>query len=228
MAPRPNGSPVGLLLSGGLDSCILLGHLLRRGHRVRPFYVASNLLWEAAELRAVGRYLQAVACPRLEELVVLRQPLDDLYGDHWSVTGRDVPDARSPDEAVYLPGRNALLLVKAALWCQLHGIRRLAVGVLGTSPFADAKREFFAELEAALSAAAGRRLRLLRPLAQMTKRQVMQLGRDLPLGLTFSCVAPRNDLHCGQCNKCAERMAAFRLVGAEDPTEYATAAALNP
>ena len=31
--------PIGLLLSGGLDSSILLGHLLAHGRRVQPFYI---------------------------------------------------------------------------------------------------------------------------------------------------------------------------------------------
>jgi 7-cyano-7-deazaguanine synthase len=56
----------------------------------------------------------------------------------------------------------------------------------------------------------------------MTKRQVMELGRDLPLELTFSCISPVDSLHCGRCNKCAERQAAFRDAGLPDGTRYAT------
>jgi len=40
--------------------------------------------------------------------------------------------------------------------------------------------------------------------------------------LTFSCIAPVDGLHCGRCNKCAERAAAFRLTGTDDPTPYAS------
>ncbi len=221
MIPDSLPSPVGLLVSGGLDSSILLGTLLEEGRRVRPFYVRSGLIWEPEELRAVGRFLRAMASPRLDDLVLLDLPLADVYEDHWSVTGQRPPDAFSPDEAVYLPGRNALLVVKAALWCQLHGIEQLALGVLDSNPFADATAPFFHDLEAALSRSAGNRLRIVRPFARLSKREVMQLGRDLPLELTFSCIAPTDALHCGRCNKCAERDRAFRLAGLEDPTEYA-------
>ena len=41
----------------------------------------------------------------------------------------------------------------------------------------------------------------------------MALGRGLPLELTFSCISPLRGLHCGHCNKCAERQAAFRDAG---------------
>ena len=115
----------------------------------------------------------AVACPRLEDLVVLELPLGDLYEDHWSVTGQQVPDASSPDDAVYLPGRNALLTIKAALWCRLQGIDRLALAVLGSNPFSDATPEFFDDFQSALDRALGGPVRLVRPFARLEKRQVM-------------------------------------------------------
>ncbi len=132
------------------------------------------------------------------------------------MTGRDPPDAASPDDAVNLPGRNALLLVKAGLWCQLHGIDELALGVLGSNPFADATPAFFDEFQGALNRALGGRLRILRPFAGLDKRQVLQRGADLPLRLTFSCIAPVRGLPCGQCNKCAERQAAIEGLGIGD------------
>ena len=55
----------------------------------------------------------------------------------------------------------------------------------------------------------------------MNKQQVMALGRNLPLELTFSCIAPAGGLHCGRCNKCAERQNAFRDAGITDKTSYA-------
>ena len=221
MISNSSTAPVGLLLSGGLDSCILLGRLLHEGQRVQPFYIRSQLAWQREELHAAEQFLRAVSCPQLGDLVILELPLGDLYAGHWSVTGQETPDAFSPDNAVYLPGRNALLVIKAVLWCRLHGIGRLALAVLGSNPFGDATPEFFDDFESALHHATGERVRIVRPFAQFDKRQVMNLGRELPLELTFSCIAPAAGAHCGQCNKCAERNAAFRLIGADDPTRYA-------
>jgi 7-cyano-7-deazaguanine synthase len=221
---HPAASPdktVGVLLSGGLDSSILLGTLLGQGRRTQPFFIRSGLAWEQEELAAIGRFLQAMASPRLVDLVVLDLPLRDVYGEHWSMTSQGAPGAASRDDAVYLPGRNVVLVVKAAIWCQLRGIDELALGVLGTSPFDDAHATFFENLEAALNCPPARPIRLVRPFAQRDKRGVMELGRGLPLELTFSCIAPVNGLHCGQCNKCAERIAAFRAVAAPDLTPYA-------
>ena len=213
-------STVGVLLSGGLDSCILVAKLLDDGHRVQPFYVRTDLCWEVEELAAARDFLAAIARPALNDLVLLDMPLRDLYQGHWSVSGENPPDADSPDAAVFLPGRNVLLLVKPAIWCQLRGIEFLAMAPLGTSPFADAGDGFFKDFQAAINHGGQARLSLTRPFGQMQKRAVMQLGRELPLELTFSCIAPRDGLHCGRCNKCAERQSAFAAIGEGDRTAY--------
>ncbi len=192
---------VGLLLSGGLDSSILLGYLLRQGRCVQPFYVRTGVAWEQEELSAVREFSGAFASPRLAQLAILDLPLTDLYENHWSTTGKSVPDQASSDEAVYLPGRNALLTVKVAVWCQMHGIEQLALGILGSNPFADASDEFFGAFESALNCGAARRVRIVRPFACLGKRQVMALGWGMPLERTFSCIAPVRGLHCGRCNK---------------------------
>jgi 7-cyano-7-deazaguanine synthase len=215
-------APIGLLISGGLDSAILLGHLLYRGRTVHPLYVRAGLYWEAAEKAALDRLLARLAGPNLRPLVTFEMPLADIYADHWSVTGRAVPDHRTPDESVYLPGRNALLLIKAAVWCELNGISELALAPLGSNPFADATPEFFRDFQAAINRATGAKLSIIRPFADMHKRDVMALGHDLPLELTFSCIAPVDGRHCGACNKCAERREAFRIAGLPDRTPYAT------
>jgi 7-cyano-7-deazaguanine synthase len=216
-----NAATVGLLLSGGLDSGILLGQLLAGGRRVQPFYVRSQFVWEQAELSAARALLGATASRKTEPLAVLQMPLKDLYGRHWSTNGQHTPDAQSPDEAVYLPGRNALLAIKPALWCAMHGIEELALAVLASNPFADATDEFFRDFAALIQRSTGSRLRFTRPFAHLDKREVLELGRGLPLELTFSCIAPVDDLHCGRCNKCAERQRAFRSLQSPDPTRYA-------
>jgi 7-cyano-7-deazaguanine synthase len=221
MISRGVSDTIGVLASGGLDSSILVGHLLRRERHVQPFYIRTGLVWQETELTSLRQFLAAVRSPSLADLVVLDLPLADLYDGHWSLTGDGIPGAQSPDEAVYLPGRNALLVVKAAVWCQLHGVGELALAPLGSSPFEDAGPAFFRDFQAAINHGGTRQVRLLRPFGELAKRQVMELGRGLPLELTFSCIAPSGGLHCGQCNKCAERKAAFQTAGMEDRTTYA-------
>src|SRR5262245_45396484 len=143
--------PLAVLVSGGLDSAILVGEEARRRPAVSPLYVRFGLAWEDVELANLRRFLQELHAPTLRPLTVLEMPIRDVYGDHWSVTGRGVPDEHTPDEAVYLPGRNALLLVKALLWCHLHGVPEVAMAPLESNPFPDATPEFYDAFSAAMN-----------------------------------------------------------------------------
>jgi 7-cyano-7-deazaguanine synthase len=220
-AESPTPSPLAVLVSGGLDSAILLGEALRAGAVVDPLYVRCGLSWEAVELQHLRCYLDAVHTAKLRPLTILEMPVRDLYGEHWSTTGRCVPDAHSPDAAVFLPGRNVLLLAKALLWCHLHGVPTVGLAPLESNPFPDATPAFFATYQNAVNQAVGGSVKVWLPYLGLAKSAVMQRGRDLPLGLTFSCIHPIDGRHCGVCNKCAERRRAFADARMPDPTVYA-------
>jgi 7-cyano-7-deazaguanine synthase len=219
--PTAPPTPLAVLVSGGLDSAILLGEAARVYPAVFPLYVRTGLHWEPAEREHLDRFLAAIRGPSVRPLHVLDLPVADVYGNHWSMTGEGVPGADTPDEAVFLPGRNVLLLSKALIWCQLNGVPEVAIAPLGSNPFPDATPEFFDEFAALVSRAVGGRVRVIRPYAPLHKRDVLRRGRGMPLGETFSCIRPAGGLHCGRCNKCAERRAGFRDAGMDDPTRYA-------
>jgi 7-cyano-7-deazaguanine synthase len=213
-------TPQAVLVSGGLDSAILLAETARSGAVVHPLYIRHGLYWEPSELRHLRRFLEAIHSSGLRPLTVLDMPVADVYGEHWSITGHDVPDADSPDAAVFLPGRNVLLLAKAMLWCHLHGIPAVALAPLESNPFPDATPGFFESYQELVNDAVDGSVQVLRPYAGLHKVEVMQRGRDLPLELTFSCIRPVAGKHCGVCNKCAERRKAFQDAGLIDRTEY--------
>lgn len=197
--------PIAVLVSGGLDSAVLLAELVTAGRTVYPLYVRCGLHWEPAEFDHLKRFLAAVAAPNLRQLHILEAPARDLYGDHWSITGRNVPGADTPDDAVYLPGRNVLLLTKAILWCHLHHVPAVALGTLASNPFPDATPEFIAALARVTNEAVGGSVRVLRPYAGLSKSDVVRRGARFPVQHTFSCLRPVDGQPCGACNKCDEK-----------------------
>ena len=168
----------------------------------------------------MNRFLDSAGTKGIDPLVVLDEPIADVYGSHWSTNGSNIPGRDSADEAVYLPGRNLLLAVKAAIWCRLREIETLALGSLGSNPFPDCTPAFFQSLERVLNQAMDGKLRLIRPFDQLQKTDVLERGKHLPLHLTFSCINPVDGRHCGICNKCAERKKGFRDAGLADRTTY--------
>jgi 7-cyano-7-deazaguanine synthase len=213
--------PTAILVSGGLDSAILLADMVNQKFpKVWPVFVQCGLYWEKTELEYLKRFINAIKAPNLAELIILDVPVGDLYKDHWSLTGMNVPDVESPDEAVFLPGRNVLLTAKALLWCNLNQVKSLSLAVLESNPFPDATDSFFLTMEQAINESVSGNVKLLRPYAGMHKTDVLKIGRNAPLEHTFSCIYPINGMHCGKCNKCAERKNGFSQASMKDPTSY--------
>lgn len=214
-----------VLFSAGLDSAVLLADAVRAEPAV-PVYVSSGLAWEAAELEAIERLL---AHPAFENsarhLVRLRVDMRDVYPvTHWAIRG-EAPAFDTPDEDVYIEGRNIILLSKTAVFMARTRLRRLLIGSLAGNPFPDATPEFLDAMAAALSLGLAAPIEVRAPFARLHKADVIRKGRQLgvPLELTLSCMQPVSGWHCGRCSKCRERQYAFREAGVVDPTAYAQA-----
>jgi 7-cyano-7-deazaguanine synthase len=228
--------PTAVLLSGGLDSAVLLAEEASRGE-VQPIYVAAGLAWEASERAAAEAFLASSSLGgRIKPLVSLSVDMRDVYdATHWAVEGRP-PAYHTPDEDVYLPGRNIILLAKAGVYCAAAAIDRLVLGTLAHNPFPDATPEFRSAMAGALSLGLAHGLQIDAPYANVSKADVIRRGAALgvPFALTLSCMNANasgtglpahgrgnlSPLHCGACSKCRERHDAFVEAGVADPTEY--------
>ena len=108
-----------VLFSGGLDSAVLLARELRATARCAAVHVRAGLAWEDAEARAIARTPgrcrpSPAACDRS---ITLGVDMRDVYPrSHWALTGR-APAYDTPDEDVYLEGRNIVLIAKTAVVC---------------------------------------------------------------------------------------------------------------
>lgn len=223
---EPRASAV--LVSGGIDSAVLVAELCDRHAAVFPLFVRGGLIWEEEELKHLRGFFRAIECPELRPITLLDLPVGDVYGDHWSTTGRGVPDAKSPDETVYLPGRNLFLITKAAVWCVLNKVGVLALGSLSANPFPDSTPAFDKAASKLVQLATGSPVTVVRPFAKLSKAEVIRRGKCLPLELTFSCIHPVRRKHCGVCNKCAERRRGFESAGRIDLTPYANCSRSEP
>jgi 7-cyano-7-deazaguanine synthase len=213
-----------VLCSAGLDSAVLLADEATRG-AVVPVYVRSGLAWEADERHYLEQLLAAAPLRgRTAAARVLEFPVTDLYPPaHWAVTGTP-PAFDTPDEDVYLVGRNLVLLARAGVLCAQLGLTRLVLGLLSGNPFPDATPAFFDAMRAALSLGLNAPIAIDAPYRALNKADVIRLGRRLgvPFELTLSCMNPQARLHCGRCSKCRERHDAFLEAEQEDPTRYAS------
>ena len=216
-----------VLLSAGLDSAVLAASEARTS-RVHPIYVTTGLAWEAEELGMLERLLATAPYASLAPLACLTFTVRDLYPPtHWALRG-EPPAFDTPDEDVYLTGRNIILLSKGSIYCAQQRIGRIALGPLAGNPFPDATPEFFATMARAMSLGLAHDIRIETPFVDKEKSDVIALGASLgvPFELTLSCMNPRDGLHCGLCSKCRERRDAFNEAGVADPARYAVQPAM--
>lgn len=225
---------IAVLASGGIDSTVLGLKLAREGNEVHLIFIEAGHPWEKAELLALKKVVKVFAERYPENSYtlygpkVLSLPMRDVYrGEDWSMSGKNVPGYHAPDAAVEILGRNIVLLSKTVIYCALEGIQTIALGSLAGNPFPDATPEFFKLGADWFSMGLRKKVEVVTPFREMSKIQVIQIGTELrlPLEFTLTCnnprqVSPGEWLHCGHCNKCAERIQAFEKAGIEDKTLY--------
>lgn len=229
-----NGPLTLVLLSGGLDSAVLLAHEAQAGP-VLPAYVFSGLAWEGLELAMVEHLLRHERfAGQVLPLIRVEFTMHDVYApSHWALRG-EPPAFDTPDGDVYLVGRNLSLLSKAGIVAAQQGAVRIALGPLAGNPFPDARPAFFRAMQEALRLGLDHPIKVATPFLTWTKDEVIRRGRELrvPLALTLSCMNPVAAIvatappkHCGRCSKCRERRDAFARLGLDDPAVYAAAPA---
>lgn len=209
-----------VLVSGGIESSVLLNDALSRYDHVTPIYIRNHLRWEDTEIFCLKNFVRSLKQSNLRPLAILDLTMRDLYESHWSITGIKIPSGKSQDDSVYLPGRNIIFLSKAACYAAMKEISVIEIGVLRGNPFADSSKIFFKKMSELLSLGLSADIVVKAPFQKLKKEDVIALGKKLPLESTFSCLNPKGYEHCGDCNKCVERKKAFFAAGVFDKTKY--------
>ena len=218
-----------MLFSGGLDSAVLLADVAAAAKRDRrgpviALYVCVGFAWENEERRAASTLLASPPFAGMGGLVELSFDMRDVFpSSHWAIRGTP-PASDTPDEDVYIDGRNVILLSKAAVYMAAAVRPRpsaatLFIGPLAGNPFPDATADFFTAIADSLSLGLALPIAVEAPFAAMRKSDVIRRGLELgvPLELTLSCMDPKGGRQCGACSKCRERRDAFTEAGVADP-----------
>ncbi len=218
---------VACLTSGGLDSVVLLFYLKKQYKYIYPIYIKTGLNYETAEIYHLKKIIDHDNREEFKPLTILNFDVRDLYTNHWGINGTNIPGYDSNDESVYLPGRNIILFSKLGVWCYLNNINNIACGHLKGNPFADASENFIELMEKCLSSGLNFDINIIRPFINNEKFEIINLLKNIPLETSFSCINPKLNskgvyIHCGQCNKCAERIKAFQKASIIDKTIYYT------
>jgi 7-cyano-7-deazaguanine synthase len=221
-----NGLRAVVLLSGGLDSYTAAAVAARDGYALYALTISYGQR-HAQEIDASRRVAAALNVARHVEVDLSLSQFGGsaLTGAMAVPKDRDLETADIP--VTYVPARNTIFLSLALAWAEVLDTSTLVMGVnaIDYSGYPDCRPEFVDAFERLANAAtragvSGQRFRILTPLIQLTKAQIITLGLSLGLdyGLTHSCYDPLPDGRpCRRCDSCRLRQAGFAAVGATDP-----------
>lgn len=188
-----------VLLSGGIDSSVLLAELLHERIGCKCLFVDYGQRARKEEYAASKRISDSM------NVDLLRVVLGNFSGRFRNLLTQD-----NPSLSTVFPARNMLLLTLAAQIGYEEHARAVAIGVIMTARYPDCSKEFLESAEKLITLALGEKMAVLSPFSQLTKRQVVGIGRtlDVPFELTYSCLGGGRK-HCGRCESCKERRAAL-------------------
>lgn len=215
-----------LLLSGGLDSYTAGAVAKADGWELCALTIRYGQV-HAGEVDAARKVGAILGVTQHLELDV---PLSRIGGSALVGAG-DIPKDRTLSTldipSTYVPARNTVFLSLALAWAEVLGAEAIVIGVnaLDYSGYPDCRPEYLAAFErmallATKAGVEGRPLKILTPLLELSKANIIRRGLTLGVdySLTLSCYDPGSGgAPCGRCDSCLLRARGFAEAGSSDP-----------
>lgn len=216
-----------VILSGGADSATMLAKAVRDLGR-------ENVITMSVDYgQRHGKELNyATSLSAYYQVPQIVKKATEFAGSDSKMFRGDIPSVSYDELAkegkispTYVPLRNALLIVQAAIEAMIRGFDEVWIGVHkddgAFDAYPDCREDFVGSIGAALFIGSGGRVRVKAPFNYMTKAEIILLGSTMqvPYRMTWSCYRGL-DLHCGVCPTCRARKEAFKRAGVIDPTVY--------
>jgi len=211
-----------VILSGGMDSTTLLFDIKQQGYEVYAisFYYGQKhnkeLGYAEKTCSEIGVNHKVFNLSILNELAPSALTRDDI----------EVPEGHYEEEsmkATVVPNRNMVMLSLATSYAISIGAKKLYYGAHAGDHaiYPDCRKEFAESLKESIRLCDWEGIELLYPYIDMDKGDIAIRGKELLVNykLTWTCYKGE-ELACGKCGACQERLEAFKKAGIEDPIKY--------
>ncbi|MEN8223705.1 MAG: 7-cyano-7-deazaguanine synthase QueC [Acidobacteriota bacterium] len=215
-----------ILFSGGLDSTTALYRALNEFDEVVPLIIDYSQK-HSVEVK------NAVKIAKMNELefIHISFPLNKVLGSALLDPDWEIPeslesakDTRGIPET-YVPFRNGIFLSLAAGIAETRGITNIITGfnLIDTPDYPDTTGSFMEKMEDAINegttaSITGTRFRVIAPLINKTKKEIIEMGLSLGADYSWSVSCYRGEeMPCLKCPSCDIRAKAFSEIGIEDP-----------
>lgn len=206
-----------LTLSGGLDSSTVLALLHQENKKINVLTVNyGQKNWEK-ELENVRSLCDLYDVNQLR--IIDLTWLGELGGS--AITDKNIELTSDEDSNLYVPFRNTLILSVCVAWAEVIGCNLIYTGSIDGNEediCPDNTLMYYEKLNELIYEATKKDIKVVAPLINLNKSQVLKLAVDLglPLDYTWSCVSS-DKYPCEKCFPCVDRKEAFESLCLEDP-----------
>ncbi len=224
------GKAAVVLVSGGLDSAVLL-HYVKRDLERAPIHALSFDYGQrhAKELEC-ARWQADAADTAAHRIIDISYLAGLVKGASALVQGgkvvpnlRDLHASDLDQPPTYVPNRNMILLSTAVAYAEAHDIQDVFYGAQALDEYGywDCTQDFLTRFNNVLALNRRTTVTVHAPFIHQKKVESVRLGVRLGInfGYTWSCYRG-GERACGKCPTCVERLNAFREAGITDPIPY--------
>jgi 7-cyano-7-deazaguanine synthase len=212
-----------LVLSGGMDSAVLLADTLKQGKTVEAISFDYGSKHNGREL-PMARKLCAKF--KVRHQIIPLPFINELFSSSLLSSGEAVPDGAymaSNMKSTVVPFRNGIMLSIAAGYAESVSASEVLLGSHSGDHhiYPDCRPEFNSAFAHAVNVGTDGKVRICFPFSHLNKRDIGDLGRTLGLDFsrTWTCYKG-GEIHCGTCGACDERKYALRHEEGLDVTKY--------
>lgn len=218
-------------LSGGMDSVTMLAYYKCENvnnfeeNEIFPIifnYGSKHNKYENKAALAVCDYYKIT--PKLVDLPFIH----NLFKSNLLEDQGEIPEGHyqaSNMSQTVVPGRNLIFLSIMAGYAESINADVVAFGAHAGDHtiYPDCRPEFAYAANTTIFLSSNKKIIVEAPFLYLDKTKILELGYSLPVEvpykLTRTCYKAQ-ELSCGKCGSCQERLEAFKNIGREDPIKY--------
>jgi len=208
-------------LSGGMDSAVLLSHLIKLDYQIECvnfFYLSNHNKYENEMAKKIAKFY-SVKLTTIDVSSIFVNFKSNLLGGV-------IPEGHYQEDSMKLtviPGRNLIFSAILSGLAESKNIGKIALGIHSGDHviYPDARQEFAKSLDTTIYLSSDKKVEIIAPFINIDKTKICKIGleNNVPFQLTRTCYA-NQQYPCGKCGSCNERLEAFSKNNATDPVIY--------